>query len=155
MAAVCMPANPTYAIGPVVASLVVAIVAASAALWLALRPHSVGWQLPAVTVMSVAVAGMHFASMLAFTVAMHGGPHGQGHALAAQAGGLSGPALAVEQTAKLFQRFTQADASTTRKFGATGLGLALTRRTRARRPASPRTRSLRTSALLVFEVAAS
>src|SRR3984885_5657874 len=40
----------------------------------------------------------------------------------------SGIGLRPEQIVKLFQDFTQADASTTRKFGGTGLGLALTRR---------------------------
>ena len=40
----------------------------------------------------------------------------------------TGIGLSPEQTVKLFQDFTQADASTTRKFGGTGLGLALTRR---------------------------
>ena len=40
----------------------------------------------------------------------------------------TGIGLAPEQIAKLFQDFTQADPSTTRKFGGTGLGLALTRR---------------------------
>jgi signal transduction histidine kinase/CheY-like chemotaxis protein len=40
----------------------------------------------------------------------------------------SGIGLSPEQIVKLFQDFTQADASTTRKFGGTGLGLALTRR---------------------------
>ena len=40
----------------------------------------------------------------------------------------TGIGLSSGQIVKLFQAFTQADASTTRKFGGTGLGLALTRR---------------------------
>jgi CheY-like chemotaxis protein len=40
----------------------------------------------------------------------------------------TGIGLSSEQIVTLFQSFTQADASTTRKFGGTGLGLALTRR---------------------------
>jgi signal transduction histidine kinase/CheY-like chemotaxis protein len=40
----------------------------------------------------------------------------------------TGIGLSPEQSVRLFQSFTQADASTTRKFGGTGLGLALTRR---------------------------
>ncbi len=40
----------------------------------------------------------------------------------------SGPGLTAEQIDGLFQPFTQADTSTTRKYGGTGLGLALSKR---------------------------
>ncbi|MGI4794334.1 MAG: MHYT domain-containing protein [Janthinobacterium lividum] len=39
----------------------------------------------------------------------------------------TGIGMTADQTGRLFERFTQADSSTTRRFGGTGLGLALTR----------------------------
>ena len=36
--------------------------------------------------------------------------------------------MTTEQQAKLFEEFTQADATTAQRFGGTGLGLAITRK---------------------------
>ena len=63
------------------------------------------------------------------TVSLHAAREGAGeHAWIAFSVSDTGIGLAPEQLARLFEDFTQADASTAGKYGGTGLGLALSRR---------------------------
>ena len=67
MAAMRTPANMAFSIPVVGLSIAIAITAATAALWLSFRQHSVWQKLAAANVMGVAVAGMHYAGMAAAT----------------------------------------------------------------------------------------
>ena len=67
MAAMRTPANMAYSVPIVCLSVVIAITAATAALWLSFRQHSVWQKLVAANVMGVAVAGMHYTGMAAAT----------------------------------------------------------------------------------------
>ncbi len=62
---------------------------------------------------------------IALSAAREAGPDGTDRVRFAVAD--TGLGMTEEQLANLFQRFQQADASTTRRFGGTGLGLSLTR----------------------------
>jgi len=68
MAAMRMPGKMTYDPTIFIASLVIAIVAATAALWAALRLDGIGTTLAAAVIMGVAVSGMHYAGMAAMRV---------------------------------------------------------------------------------------
>ncbi|MFF9404510.1 MHYT domain-containing protein [Streptomyces anandii] len=62
-----------YDILTVSASVVVAVVAATAALWAAGQVRGFVWSVGASLVMGVAVSGMHYIGMAALTVHLHGG----------------------------------------------------------------------------------
>jgi NO-binding membrane sensor protein with MHYT domain len=83
MAAMRMPARMTYSPLIFALSIVIAIVAATAALWAALRLRGTGATLGAALIMGVAVSGMHYTGM----AAMHLYPAGSGHGMLMAGGG--------------------------------------------------------------------
>jgi NO-binding membrane sensor protein with MHYT domain len=68
MAAMRMPARMSYSPALLALSVLIAIVAATAALWAALRLHGVRSTLGASLIMGVAVSGMHYTGMAAMHV---------------------------------------------------------------------------------------
>ncbi|MFD6418050.1 MHYT domain-containing protein [Streptomyces sp. NPDC060194] len=71
MAAMRLQGALTYDTVIVVLSVVVAVVAATAALWAAVQPRNFVWSLGAGVVMGVAVCGMHYTGMAALGVHLH------------------------------------------------------------------------------------
>ncbi|MCJ2050641.1 MHYT domain-containing protein [Methylobacterium sp. J-070] len=67
MAAMRVPGNLAYSLPVVAASVAIAVVAATAALWLTFRQNDVWQKLVAAGVMGLAVAGMHYTGMAAAT----------------------------------------------------------------------------------------
>jgi NO-binding membrane sensor protein with MHYT domain len=66
----------TYNTLTVAASVVIAVVAATAALWAAGRVRGFLWSVGASLVMGLAVSGMHYTGMAALSVHLDGTPHG-------------------------------------------------------------------------------
>jgi len=109
MAAMRMSGGIVYDPVLVVVSVFIAILAATAALWLAFRHNSVAEKVAAAVVMGLAVAGMHYTGMAAATF-----PAGDGGMLHEQAHSL-GPSLAhaaaFGTTAPLYLAFAVAGAT--------------------------------------------
>jgi NO-binding membrane sensor protein with MHYT domain len=76
MAAMRMSVKITYDPGLFTVSIVIAIIAATAALWAALRLDGVGTTLAASVIMGVAVSGMHYTGMAAMRDFPASGPSG-------------------------------------------------------------------------------
>jgi NO-binding membrane sensor protein with MHYT domain/signal transduction histidine kinase len=76
MAAMRGHAEISYDFLFVALSLVIAIGASTAALWLAFRTTDFGQKLVAAVVMGVAISGMHYSAMRGTTFAVHGPVHG-------------------------------------------------------------------------------
>jgi NO-binding membrane sensor protein with MHYT domain len=81
MLAMAMPAGVSYNPALFALSIVIAIVAATAALWAALRLHGIVSTLGASAIMGVAVSGMHYTGMAAMRIYRpHGAPMAMGGA---------------------------------------------------------------------------
>ena len=65
MEAMLMPASIEYNLNILIISIVIAVVAAFAALWMAFHLHGVGQKLGSALIMGVAVCGMHYTGMAA------------------------------------------------------------------------------------------
>jgi NO-binding membrane sensor protein with MHYT domain len=76
MAAMRMPGRITYDAGLVAVSVLIAIIAATAALWAATTLHGVGHTLIASLIMGIAVSGMHYTGMAAMRMYASPGPAG-------------------------------------------------------------------------------
>ncbi|MFL4903451.1 MHYT domain-containing protein [Streptomyces sp. MMS24-I2-30] len=72
MAGIRLDGRLTYNTFTVVASVVIAVVAATAALWAAGQTRGFLWSVGASLVMGLAVSGMHYTGMAALTVHLHG-----------------------------------------------------------------------------------
>ncbi|RYG88470.1 MAG: response regulator [Alphaproteobacteria bacterium] len=73
MAAMRMPASLSYDWRWVAVSVIIAVVAATSAIWLVSRDRQTPWQLLAAAVMGAAIAGMHYAGMAAARLTMNVG----------------------------------------------------------------------------------
>lgn len=71
MAAMRLDGRITYALGPVAASVGIAVVAATVALWLAVTVRGTAAVISSALVMGVAVTGMHYTGMMAMSVHRH------------------------------------------------------------------------------------
>ncbi len=76
MAAMRMPGRVTYDPVLFIGSIVIAVVAATAALWAALRLRGIGATLGAALIMGVAVSGMHYMGMASMRMYAATGPAG-------------------------------------------------------------------------------
>ena len=104
----------------------------TATLWSSIVPADIGSMHADLTKIRQAVLNL-LSNASKFTERGHDPAEGRArahrrHGLLALAVRDSGIGMTPEQIAKLFQPFTQADSSTTRKYGGTGLGLTITRR---------------------------
>jgi NO-binding membrane sensor protein with MHYT domain len=91
MAAIVMPDMMKYSIPLVALSVIIAVVAGTAALWAVLRVRGIWSTLAASLIMGVAVTGMHYTGMAAMRVyATTGGIYGAGQGLVTSGEGAGG-----------------------------------------------------------------